>query len=256
MVLNQCWIDRFDLQHVSKITSTHALFAQFIPHMTCFLITTHHLLTFLNNKREYKRIAYIIATHLCGYCVVVVLKVVLADNHCHHRPNSVSGHYAFYIFHMIVLYDRPNLSLTTHRLNPSHDSRLRQWVYYCFVLVSLLTLYDTYTLGYHSLKQILLGTLAGLWMWLAYASMRPAYTISSSMEGVNTDKLQIECNNIETEPNHGQVMYKLNIPLIVFMSFNIGAILLAQFVHHQIPITLYEWIYLCVAWICILKSTS
>jgi len=127
-------------------------------------------------------IAFTILWYCMTYTICFIVKHILDDQNCSSHPNSVSGHYTFHIYYLLSL---PYLYMTLaeyqistskviNSKNKRDDNSLVQvfrngpsvhtlaMTYVLFVVSAVLTLTRTWTFGFHSLRQILYGTLLAL----------------------------------------------------------------------------------------------
>jgi len=123
-------------------------------------------------------ISLIIIWHFGFYALLNVLKLFLDDRTCSRKPNSISGHYAYHIYYgIIVLYmmvsQRRNMDDSKHYIGYQiyekffsfklrHKTYFFMLTYLIFFIVSMANLYRTWSLGFHSLKQIYLGIIFGV----------------------------------------------------------------------------------------------
>src|SRR5690606_24146888 len=97
---NACVVDRF---HPSTPkpdhTFTHAaLVGSYV------VIALISLLAGFKQRINWLKSSYMVAMNLGGYCMVVFLKEFLKDTMCNqNKANSVSGHFAFFFFHIFTL---------------------------------------------------------------------------------------------------------------------------------------------------------
>lgn len=100
------------------------------------------------------------------YILLAALKAVRADFNCAGRhpffPNGISGHYCYFIF---VLLTTSRFTHARISANPSVSTTVLlglSSLMSLFVIGAVATLYRTFFHGYHSPRQILLGTSLGL----------------------------------------------------------------------------------------------
>jgi hypothetical protein len=113
-------------------------------------------------------IGYTISWYHVSWGFVIYLKNYLADLQCNVHPNSVSGHYHLFIF---VLLTAPFMH---HYLNHHHYDakkankplspryKLFYASYVLLFVLSLACMLETYMDGYHSVRQILYGSILGI----------------------------------------------------------------------------------------------
>merc|ERR1711879_1113371 len=95
------------------------------------------------------------STHGIG----VTLKTLINDCNCNVHANSVSGHFAFFTFYMLA---HPLLAAYLPR---PHTSSYSGWIwlfvpaYIIFFVGASITLSNTYLGGYHSLRQVIYGSM-------------------------------------------------------------------------------------------------
>lgn len=100
------------------------------------------------------------------YIFLAAAKAPLQDYNCAgrhiHFPNAISGHYCYFIFVILTAAQFTRLRLAANP-NPSPLILLVVLTLLCaFVIGAVATLYRTFFHGYHSLRQIFLGTSLGL----------------------------------------------------------------------------------------------
>lgn len=109
------------------------------------------------------------------YSLLHFLRVFIGDFKCHNRPNSISGHYWFYLYYILgALFLIVDLKRSTHHfehfLSPKiirniAQRRVRRQAmflvgsYILFLFMALLTLYRTWAYGFHTQAQIHYGTI-------------------------------------------------------------------------------------------------
>lgn len=132
-------------------------------------------LVFVSGKRLLYRMFHVLAAvawYYCSWILVAILKQIINDTSCGRHPNSVSGHYNFFTFAILsVLFLK--LKFDSEQSEEGNRSGRRAdrvtlmsavfgIFYVLFIAGSMLSLWDTYFLGYHSLRQVVYGATLGL----------------------------------------------------------------------------------------------
>lgn len=126
------------------------------------------LLCLLPNQRTWAAFTTVLATvwFHTTYILLAALKAFRADFNCAGRhaffPNGISGHYCYFVFVLLTL-----TRFTRARIfaNPSVSTSILlalSTLLALFIVGAVATLYRTFFHGYHSPRQILLGTALGL----------------------------------------------------------------------------------------------
>lgn len=125
------------------------------------------LLTLRNDRKgAVYELAYSAQWFHVTYFLLAALKAPLADYNCAGRhalyPNGISGHYCYFLF---VSLTAPSLIRSRLHQNPNASKvklALPALLYAAFGVGSVATLYRTWMHGYHSPRQILLGSALGI----------------------------------------------------------------------------------------------
>jgi len=112
--------------------------------------------------------------YMAAYFACNALKSIIGDRNCNTHSNSVSGHYLFHIYTTLTLlhvHAAQVGSINQHhvfqkafweRMFVSTVSKLFMFFYICYAAISGIILMNTYYYGYHSIRQIIYGSLMAL----------------------------------------------------------------------------------------------
>lgn len=192
--------------------------------------------------------------NLTGYCFITFLKELIADTICNQtKANSVSGHFAFYLYHILTLphlwrysfWPEDNEPWTGRKeVVPDHKPVLRNVIkaaYIAFVALTCFTLYRTYFFGYHSLSQCLNGILFGILMYLCTLPFM-RYLDDPTQEELWEARL----------PRPTNIPPCFNLPLILLGLSTILALFLADQYHGSVPLAHWELLVFMISWIKVL----
>lgn len=143
---------------------------------------------------------YALVWYYVSYALCISLKHYFDDIACSSHPNSVSGHFNFYLFASLTLTHLLVLALDTSAIHPpvssssassasqkrhssisqaiasfySHSFYRKHFLLYCitcicFFITAAIQLYRTYFYGFHSLRQIIYGSTLGLLSYAAFS---------------------------------------------------------------------------------------
>jgi hypothetical protein len=246
---NACYIDRFvpdspkadRFQSMVLLTSTYIVVGLII------------LLASLKQKINFLKACYMTAMNLGGYCFVIFLKEYIADNACNQsKANSVSGHFAFYFFHLLTL---PFIWSYSHwpadgepygakpKISENKPMLLNaiRFVYFIFVCITSWTLYRTFVYGFHSPAQCVNGAIFAVIMHLACVHLMRHLDDPTEKAVLEARRPRPSLEEVETD-----------VPLIVFGLFNALSIILAYVWHGTIPLDTWELFLNVGAWARIL----
>lgn len=192
--------------------------------------------------------------NLSGYCMLVFMKEIMADPTCNgSKPNSVSGHYAFYIFHCLTLPSIwqhsnwpsiPDTEAEATRKQPFQSTfiyRGLRFFYIIFLASTAWTLYRTFVYGFHSMSQILNGILFGSLMHIACVLL---------IRHLDNPTPQQVAEARRRRPSLTPVA--ANIPLMSFGAFTILSFALSKIYSGSIPLAFWEVLVNVVCWARIL----
>jgi hypothetical protein len=220
---------------------------------TYVLIALICILSGLKQRINWLKACYMTAMNLGGYCFLIFLKEFIADTTCNeNKANSVSGHFAFYIFHLITLpniWSHSNWPAEGESVSPRSIDADRKTIltysiwttFLTFLIVSVWTLFRTLAYGYHSLGQSLNGAIFGVAMHIACT--------------VLMRKLDNPTNEQVTEarrPRPSLEPVSADIPLILFGLFNVLALYLSNLYHGVLPLDTWELLLNIGVWVRIL----
>eukprot|EP00761_Pharyngomonas_kirbyi_P012625 gb/GECH01012652.1/.p1 GENE.gb/GECH01012652.1/~~gb/GECH01012652.1/.p1 ORF type:complete len:312 (+),score=16.14 gb/GECH01012652.1/:1-936(+) len=173
--------------------------------------------------------------------LVTALKHILDDTQCSRRPNSVSGHAAFYAFMpaaLAFIYGR----IKNQSSVPLDGVSRKGQIYWhrsntMFVAMELITIlltlingYHTYTHGFHSPRQITYGIVLGLLALLAFITTLPCSGSYPSSYRESIVAVFI----------YGMLTSVLALPVLRFVLHRAGVLVLAA-VSCGIVSTLLDW---------------
>jgi len=125
------------------------------------------------------------------YVLLAALKSLITDTQCAGRhvdyPNGISGHYCYFLYVSLTL---PRLALPRLRANPTSSKFLFYGVSLiisAYFIGAVATLYRTFAHGYHSMRQILLGSALGL---LSHLSLEYMLGSKKQLTGPSLEDMQ------------------------------------------------------------------
>lgn len=246
---NACVMDRFDPERPKAsifLTST-------LLYSTYVLVLLISLAAGLKQRINWLKACYVAAMNLAGYCFVIFLKEWSADTMCNmNKANGVSGHFAFYTFHLLTLpliwrdsnWPEPQdsgVSEAVIRKRRSTATNLVRLLYFIFVVVMVTTLSRTYMHGYHSLRQCTNGTFIGVLMHLGCLAML------NSLDWPSAERI---AESRRSRPS--VTLSSPDLPLISFGIFTMVALWLSYMWHGALPLVSWELLILTFVWIRIL----
>lgn len=100
------------------------------------------------------------------YILLAALKALRADFNCAGRhpffPNGISGHYCYFVFVLLTLIRFTRARVSANPSVSTSSLLVLSALLAIFIVGAVATLYRTFFHGYHSPRQILLGTALGL----------------------------------------------------------------------------------------------
>lgn len=100
------------------------------------------------------------------YVLLAALKSLMTDYNCAGRhltyPNGISGHYCYFLFVSLTLPRLARSRLASNRRIPRVISVVVTILISLYAVGAFATLYRTFAHGYHSMRQIFLGSALGL----------------------------------------------------------------------------------------------
>jgi hypothetical protein len=220
---------------------------------TYVLIALICVLAGMKQRINWLKACYMTAVNLAGYCFLVFLKEYLADTACNAaKANSVSGHFAFYIFHLVTLPYIWRHSLWPLDEEPAGNNSREQpqkplvsfglpVLYGAFCGVTTWTLYRTYIYGFHSMGQCLNGAIFGLFMHFSCVILMKKLDSPSAEQIAEARRRRPSIEPISAD-----------IPLIIFGLFNFAAYYLSYAYHGSIPLDGWELLLNVLVWARIL----
>lgn len=243
-------IDRFDPQ----LPKTSPWLAAVLLYSTYVLIALVSVIAGFKQRINWLKACYVAAMNLAGYTMVIFLKEWTADGACNQqKANGVSGHFAFYVFHLLTIpYLWRDSKWPDHgedvgtevkevNRNPMIVNLLRG-LYITLIAVAATTLYRTYRHGYHSLGQCLNGSLCGVLMHVGCVILLNGLDFPSAKRVADARR----------PPGPSRNFVAPDIPLILFGLFSILALYLAYTWHGHLPLMSWELGILVLVWARIL----
>jgi len=245
---DSCYVDRFS----PSAPKADAALTVVLLYGSYALVLLICALASLRQRINVLKSCYMMAMNLGGYCLLVFLKEFFMDTTCNqNKGNGVSGHFAFYVFHLLTL---PYLwidsgwpiegepgsekALAAERRKKSKPLLFGIHVtYFVFAVASVWTLYRTLVFGYHSLGQSLNGALFGLGMHLGCVLLIRKF-----------DHPTAELLAIARRVHPTVDAIPADIPLITFGLTTFFSILLCYLFHTRIPLATWELAVLLVSW--------
>lgn len=136
-----------------------SVFVMWVAMFTLCLLPKQRALAFF-------RLVYASIWFHSTYILLAALKSLLMDYNCAGRhklyPNGISGHYCYFIFVSLTAYRLGHARLSAHPNVLKPLARLVQLLLSLFLIGAVSTLYRTYYHGYHSPRQIGLGSALGI----------------------------------------------------------------------------------------------
>lgn len=126
------------------------------------------------------------------YILLAALKAPLSDYNCAGRhkfyPNGISGHYCYFVFVSLTAARFAQARLKANQTPPIFLLSIAAFLMTLFSIGAIGTLYRTFFHGYHSVRQIFLGTSLGIFSHLGldytlydnpiqYPPIRPLLTL-------------------------------------------------------------------------------
>lgn len=242
-------MDRFAPDHPQMNTElTHTL-----HYATYVLVLLISVVAGLKQRINWLKACYVTAMNLGGYCMVIFLKEWSADTMCNmNKANGVSGHFTFYVYHLLTLpliwrdsnwpeASNSGVPEAVARKRRSTATTLLRILYVLFLVIMCTTLFRTVTHGYHSLKQCVNGTAMGLLMYFGCAVMLNALDWPTASRVAEARRSRPTIDLIAPD-----------IPLISFGLLSVAALFLCYFWHGALPLASWELLVLVLVWVRIL----
>lgn len=184
--LDSCFVDRF-----KKIPTKWAITKFYFSQLILFLFIIITPIHFIKQNKNSVNIIYKLLFHLSFYFTSYLwcwmLKNALNDINCSRSANSVSGHTMLFIYSILVWF----------RVNMYGGI----WSFLLWLLMSLSVLYDTYFLGFHSLRQMIYGATIGFLFFIVAQF--------SLLIGAEQRKLAKHVNNSNTSLSNNDIDIKI-----------------------------------------------
>jgi hypothetical protein len=199
--------------------------------------------------------AFLLLWYGSSYALLTAMKIILGDTSCGgEKSNSVSGHFSFFFFYGMSL---PYLALTLLPyeggrlapraiLNPrsAFDFKLTvlSLCYAVFLFGGVITLSQTWSWGYHSLRQIIYGIAFGLGSHLV---LRHLFKQASMAMATRTVTIP---TRLPATAADVQVLVRDFFPVSYLVIFNAVSVILAVLFSFGFPFNIYEVIGFFVLW--------
>lgn len=245
---NACIVDRFS----PSAPKADAFVSHALLYGSYVLILLVCVLASLRQRISVLKSSYMMAMNLGGYCLLVFMKEYWMDTTCNQgKGNSVSGHFAFYLFHILTLpylwidagwpFDGEagsEKAITSERRKKSSSLLFGlRLTYVAFIVVAVATLYRTLAFGYHSLGQSLNGIMFGVGMHLACVFMVRKF-----------DQPTAELLQVSRRINPTVEAIPADIPLIIFGLLTFFSIISCYVFYGRIPLATWEIALLLASW--------
>lgn len=199
--------------------------------------------------------AFLLLWYGSTYAMITVLKVVLGDTSCGgEKSNSVSGHFSFFFFYGVSMpylaltllpYDNARLafrSILSPKSTFHFKLALLSLCYAVFLFGGLYTLTQTWSWGYHSMRQIIYGVAFGL---ASHLVLRKIFKQAASSSSARTLAVP---TRLPANADEFQVLVEDFFPLSYLAIFNAVSVFLVILFTLSFPFNIYETIGFFVLW--------